>query len=262
MTDMGLYFRYAMIALRGQLRYRGSFFLTLLGQFMVPFIVFAGILSLFARFGNLRGWTLPEALLCFAVVQVSFALTEIFARGFDAFSSVLSNGEFDRILVRPRNPVLQVLGARFDFARVGKVFLAVAALVWSISALRLEWDVLKGITLVLMIASGISIFTGIFIAGASLCFWTTDGLEVVNIFTDGGREMAQYPLSIYPDWARKFFTFVIPFGCVNYLPLTYVLGRPGATPAFALLPLVGFLFVIPCALIWNRGMRRYRSVGS
>ena len=48
-------------------------------------------------------------------------------------------------------------------------------------------------------------FTGIFILAATLCFWTIQGLEVANIFTDGGREMAQYPLIIYQKWVTVFF---------------------------------------------------------
>ena len=81
------------------------------------------------------------------------------------------------------------------------------------------------ITMVFMVASGVMIFTGIFILAATLCFWTIQGLEIANIFTDGGREMAQYPLNIYQKWVTVFFTFVIPFGCVNYLPMLYILDR-------------------------------------
>ena len=58
-----------------------------------------------------------------------------------------------------------------------------------------------------------------------MSFWTIQGLEVANVFTDGGREMAQYPLNIYQKGVRIFFTFIIPFGCVNYLPLLFILDK-------------------------------------
>lgn len=98
---------------------------------------------------------------------------------------------------------------------------------------------------------------------ATLCFWTIQGLEVVNIFTDGGREMAQYPLNIYHKWVTKFFTFVIPFGCVNYLPLLYVLGRSdGESILYMLAPIAGIVFIFPCLLVWQFGVKHYRSTGS
>jgi ABC-2 type transport system permease protein len=38
--------------------------------------------------------------------------------------------------------------------------------------------------------------------------------------------MSQYPLEIYRPWFRRFFLFVIPLGCVSYLPGVAILGRP------------------------------------
>lgn len=114
-----------------------------------------------------------------------------------------------------------------------------------------------------MVISGVLIFTGIFILAAAMCFWTIQGLEVANIFTDGGREMAKYPLHIYQKWVTFFFTFIIPFGCVNYLPLLYLLDKAdGNEIVYMLTPLAGLLFLIPCLLVWRIGVRHYRSTGS
>jgi ABC-2 type transport system permease protein len=114
-----------------------------------------------------------------------------------------------------------------------------------------------------MIASGVLIFTGIYILAATLCFWTIEGLEVVNIFTDGGREMAQYPLNIYQKWVTRFFTYVIPFGTVNYLPLLYILGKSSGNDIYyMLIPIAGSLFILPCLLVWQFGVKHYRSTGS
>ncbi len=111
--------------------------------------------------------------------------------------------------------------------------------------------------------SGTFIFASIYMLGATLCFWTLEGLEVINILTDGGREMAQYPLNIYKEWVRKFFTFVIPFGTINYLPLMYILGKTeGNQIIYMLTPLLGLLFIIPCILVWNFGVKHYKSTGS
>jgi ABC-2 type transport system permease protein len=105
------------------------------------------------------------------------------------------------------------------------------------------------------------IFSGIFILGATVCFWTVEGLEFLNIFTDGGRELASYPMTIYTEWIRRFFTFIIPFGCMNYLPLMYLTDR-AANPLYALAPLFGIIFIAPCLLVWGIGVRHYRSTGS
>ena len=56
---------------------------------------------------------------------MEFGLAEAFARGFDSFASIIGNGVFDRIMVRPRSLILQVLGQRIEFTRIGRMLQAV-----------------------------------------------------------------------------------------------------------------------------------------
>lgn len=260
---MRLYLRYMSILFKSQMEYRTSFILLSIGQFFVPFLVFLGIFMFFQRFDSLAGWTLYEVALCYSIIHIAFSVSECFARGFDSFSSLVINGDFDRILVRPRNTVLQVLGSKFEFTRVGRFIQSIIVLAYCLINLQIYWNTYKVLTLAFMIASGVFIFVGIYILGASLCFWTTEGLEVINIFTDGGREMSQYPLSIYKDWVRKFFTFVIPFGTVNYLPLMFILGKvSGNKLIYMFTPTFGILFIVPCLLVWKIGVVHYKSTGS
>ena len=61
------------------------------------------------------------------------------------------NGEFDRILVRPRNIILQVLGANISFERVGRSTMAIILFVYLLVSKPelIRADIL--ITLILMI---------------------------------------------------------------------------------------------------------------
>lgn len=260
---MKLYLRYMSILFKSEMEYRTSFVLLSIGQFFVPFLAFISIFLFFQRFKNIGGWSLYEVALCYSIIHIAFSISECFARGFDSFSLLVTNGDFDRILVRPRSTILQVLGSRFEFTRVGRLTQSIIILIFSLNNLNIEWSSYKVITLILMIISGVFIFSGIYMLGATLCFWTIEGLEVINIFTDGGREMSQYPLSIYKDWVRKIFTFVIPFGTVNYLPLMYILNKTHENSIlYMLIPLYGIFFIIPCILLWNLGVRHYKSTGS
>jgi ABC-2 type transport system permease protein len=245
------------------MQYRTSFWLLSLGQFFIPFTVFAGLYFLFERFGQIKGWQFFEVALCFAVIHLAFSLSECFARGFDNFSTLVVKGEFDRILVRPRSTFVQVLGSKFEFTRFGRLVQSSLVLVWALANLTIDWSPIKVFTLLFMVISGVFIFTGIYMLAATMCFWTVQGLEIANIFTDGGREMAQYPLNIYEKWVTRFFTYIIPFGAVNYLPLMFLLGKTeGNELLYLLTPVAGSLFILPCFFIWQFGVRHYRSTGS
>ena len=125
-----LYFHYVSLNVRSMMQYKTSFFLTVLGQFLVSFQIFLGIFVMFQRFSNVEGFTYSQVLLCFSIMLLEFSLAEMFARGFDSFSSLVRSGEFDRILVRPQNEILQVLGSRFELTRAGRLLQAVVMFVY------------------------------------------------------------------------------------------------------------------------------------
>jgi ABC-2 type transport system permease protein len=244
-----------------QMSYRKSFILLTIGQFFVPFMTFISIVLLFQRFSNIQGWSLYEVALCYGIVNLAYSTSECFARGFDMFSNMIRTGSFDRIMLRPRGTILQVFGSKFEFTRLGRFIQSLAVLIFALVKLDLDYTPLKILTLILMVSCGVIIFTGIYIIGATLCFFTIDGVEIMNIFTDGGREMAKYPLGIYKKSVQKIFTFIIPFGVVNYYPLMFVLGKSNNL-IYAFMPLYGIIFFIPCIWLWSFGVKHYKSTGS
>lgn len=258
---MKLYVKYLSIHLRSHLQYRGSFIMTVFGQFIMSFSVFLSIYFMFNRFHSVQGFTYQEVLLCFAVVMIAFSISECFARGFDTFSTIIGNGEFDRIMVRPRNEIFQVLCAKIELSRIGRLIQAMIIFIWAISSSKITWTADKIITLILMILSGVVVFSCLFLVYASLCFFTTEGLEFMNVFTDGGREFGKYPFSIYGSDVLKFFTYVIPLALFQYYPFLYLTGKTD-NRFYMLLPCIAMLFVFPCLALWRFGVRHFKSTGS
>ncbi len=258
---MRLYIKYVKVHIMSQLSYRKSFILLTIGQFFVPFIMFISMSLLFQRFGSIKGWSLYEVALCYGVINVAYSTSECIFRGFDSFSSLIRNGDFDRILLRPRNTIIQVLGSKFELSRIGRLIQGIIVLCFSLTHLDIHFTPLKTFTFIMMLIGGFIIFSGIYVIGATLCFITIEGIEVVNIFTDGGREMAKYPLGIYKSFVKQFFTFIIPFAIINYYPLMYILDK-SENQFYAYTPLFSFLFILPCLTIWRLGVSKYTSTGS
>ncbi|HKM00324.1 MAG TPA: ABC-2 family transporter protein [Mobilitalea sp.] len=258
---MRLYYRFFLIHLKSIFQYKKSFLFLVIGQFLTSFNMFLGILFLFERFHTVKNYRFDEIMLCFSIVLMGYTLAEIFGRGFDLFSHTISNGEFDRILLRPRNEVFLVLAGKIELARAGRLLQAVVMLVYAITISRVEWDIDKIFTLILMILGGTVIFGGLFIIFASLCFFTLEGLEFMNIFTDGAREYGKYPIDIYGRGVLKFCTYVIPYTLFQYYPFQYLIGK-NDNKLFMLLPLIACIFALPCYLFWRFGVRHYKSTGS
>jgi ABC-2 type transport system permease protein len=258
---MKLYLKYFSIVLKSQMQYKVSFAMTALSQFLTSFSVFLGVYFLFSRFHSVGGFAYTEVLLCFSSVLASFSLAECFFRGFDTFSGIISNGEFDRIMVRPRNEILQVISSRIELTRIGRFLQALIMFIYAIPASGVVWTANKIFTLIFMILGGVVVFTGLFIVYAGICFFTLEGLEFMNIFTDGGREFGTYPYSIYGKGVLKFVTYVIPLALFQYYPFLYLTGRSDRL-LYMFLPLISMLFIIPCLIFWRFGVRHYKSTGS
>lgn len=255
------YFKYFKINLKSEMQYKSSFILSFISQFFVFFGYYFTILCLFDKFSNVKGFTLYEVLLTFSVIQFGFAFCETFFRGVDMFDRLIVDGDFDRILLRPQNILLQVFGTEISFIKLSRLLQAIIILFITIINIDIYWNIKKIITLIFMLLSSILIFLGIFILAASYCFVTVKGLEVRNVFTDGGKHMAQYPIGIFRKGFIFIFTYIIPFGCVNYYPLLYLTNRVN-NDLFIFIPLITIIYLIPCIFIFYLGVKRYSSVGS
>jgi len=243
--------------------YRASFAFVLVSAAALPFFDLLAIMMMFERFGSIQGWTLYEILIPYSVINFGAHAGELFFRGFDRFSFMVREAGFDRLLTRPKPLMLQVMGSDFEINRVGRISISVLLLVYAIYKLQLGMSAAKIFLLALMLASSLIIFGGVYIIRAAACFWTTEGLEIINIVSDGGRHSMQYPLSIYNRAFRFVFTFLIPFGAANFYPLLVLLGRAGENILlYSLAPLMNILFFAACVCFWKFGVSRYASAGS
>ena len=258
---MRLYIKFFIMHLKSQTQYRVSFFLTAFGQFLVSFTAFLGIYFMFTRFNTVEGFAFEQTLLCFSVVLTAFSAAEMFGRGFDLFPRMISNGEFDRALVRPRNIIFQVLASKMDFTRLGRFIQAVLVFCYAVPNSGVVWTWDKILTLCLMVICGSLVFFGLFVVYAAFSFFTIEGLEFMNVLTDGGREFGRYPFSVYGKNILMFLTFVIPLALFQYYPLLYLLNIEQSA-VFIFIPLAGLLFLLPSYGFFRIGLHRYKSTGS
>ena len=179
---------------------------------------------------------------------------------------MVKSGDFDRLLLRPRSTALQLAGQEMTLRRVGRLTLGIGILVWASIALDLDWSVPRALLGVGAIIGGASLFYGLFVLQATLAFWTTETLEIMNTVTYGGVETAQYPLSIYRSWFRRFFTYIVPLAGISYYPSLAIMDRTDSLGSTVLLqylsPLTGVVFLLVSLQIWKIGVRHYTSTGS
>lgn len=257
---MKLYIESLKMHLKSTLEYKVSFIVGFISQFLVVFTYYFIIIALFTKFNNIKGFTLYEVLLTFSIIQFGYSMNEFFARGIDTFETLIIDGSLDRLLLRPKNILLQVLCSKVDFVKISRIFQSLVILIISLLHLNINFTFLKVICLILMLISSIIVFFSIFLLMASYCFITVQSLEIKNLFTDGGKHIAQYPIGVFKKGVVMFFTFIIPYGYVNYYPLLYLLGKSDNI-LYCFSPIIVLLYVIPSLLSFKFGLKKYTSAG-
>jgi len=232
-----------------------------LAHFIGTFIDIGGIWLLFDRFKMVQGWTLHEVGLIYGIVQMGFALAEMFARGFDTFSVMIRKGDFDLILLRPLSSLFQIATREVNIMRLGRLFQGLTVLIWSLS--YFSFSPISALIILASILSAASLFYGLLVIQATISFWTVEALEIMNIAGYGGLQACQYPVSLYTKPFRLIFTFLIPLACATYYPIATLLQKEVVPFWLGMIaPLAGFVFLVLALQLWRLGVRHYRSTGS
>jgi ABC-2 type transport system permease protein len=265
---LGVYRRLISVQIRSQMQYRFPFLVELIVTGFVTISGFVTLAFVLQRFGSIAGWKLGEVALLYGLVETSFGIMDMIFSGFDPgnFGRQTRLGRFDQFLLRPVDITVQVLGSEFIIRRLGRIAQGFVILILALTMVQINWTFAKILFLPVVIASQIAFFGGLSIIGATISFWTLESIEIVNIFTYGGTEMMSYPMQIYPNWLRDFFSYILPAIFINYYPALYLLGKPDPLhfPTFApfLAPLAGFGILAIALAFWKYGIRHYQSTGT
>ncbi len=262
------YGRLIGVQIRSQLQYRAAFVLDVLATGMVVGVEFAALMLVFEKFQTIRGWTLGEVAFLYGLVEIAFGIMDMVFAGFDpqTFGQGVRRGTFDQLLLRPLPITLQVMGADFTLRRIGRISLGLLILLFALNRITIVWTIGKLLYLPLVVAGMVCFFGGLFIVGSTITFWTVEAIEVMNILTYGGSLLISYPMHIYHDLMRRFFTYIVPAIFLNYYPALYFLGKPdpfgfpAVTPFLS--PLVGAGVLWLALAFWRFGIQHYQSTGS
>ena len=251
--------------IRSQLQYRLSLALDFVGSGLIAFVDFLAVLVIFHNVPRLNSWDVHQVAFLYALTSISFSLTDMLIGHLDLFPQLVRTGNFDVLLVRPRSTLLQIFSSDFAVRRLAKAVQGAVVLVYALSGLHIDWTVARVLFTLLSIPAGMVIFGSIWVVGACIAFWTTDGGEFTNAFTYGGNFMAQYPIDIYSAWLRRFLAYIVPLAFVCYFPALFILDKedPLGLPRFLELasPLVALVAAAIAGGVWRFAVRHYRSAG-
>lgn len=257
-----IYFKYLRMNLLAGMQYKG-WWIMILQVLLVAITDPISLILMFSRFGSIGVWSVERIVLIYAIAVTSFGLAESFFRGFNYFpTQMIRSGSFDRVLLRPISLFTQIAGSYFHIHRLSRVFSGCVAIAWCLWKLKVKLSLIKVIILILALVGGFITYAGVFIFTSGLAFFTIQGLDWIYIFTNASYQVTRIPIDYMPRILKNIFTFFIPMLVISYYPASVICGWGEKTVTGLLALPSGILFFMLSTLIWNFGVKHYKSTGS
>lgn len=257
-----LYGKFLKQYIKTLMEYRTDFVLGLIGFIFVQFTGVIFVKLIFNNIPSLQGWSLYEILYIYGFAQIPRGIDHVFTDNLWLLSGrIIVQGQFDRYLLRPLNPLFQVIAERFQADGFGEIIIGSILVVMSSIKLNVNYSFIKILMFILAVVFSTIIYTAIKLAVASIAFWIKFAQSYLYM-TYQLSSFAKYPMGIYPKVIRGVLTFIVPFAFTGYYPGAYLLGKGSILTGVLLTGIVAAVFITIAYCIWLKGISLYESSGS
>jgi ABC-2 type transport system permease protein len=179
---------------------------------------------------------------------------------------MVRDGWFDRLLVRPASPLVQVIGTSFHVNGFGDLVVGLLALGAALPAVGIGDPILAAAQIVVVVIGSVLLEAGLHLALVSTAFWFVRTDSLIWWIDDWSNTFSNYPITVFPVVARFLLTWVMPLALLGFFPAAAIMGRSGDVPFTPLLawgaPLIGALAFLGARRIWRIGINHHRSTGT
>ena len=255
-----------LASLRSEFQYRANALSSVLGGILFQITGFVVVWIIVDRFNQIGGWTLSEMTFLYGMRLTSHGIFYLcFSQMFE-LDGVLISGEYDRFLVRPLSPLVQLFTRKLRVNCFGDLIGGIALLAVATPRVDIAWTPLAAAFLVLAVIGGALVEGAVQVTLGSLSFRFLNLIAVRAMVNEVFNQYGNYPQKIFPTGLQLVLTFALPVAFVAYFPASVLLERTNEIIVVpwlaAVAPLVGLALYLVALRIWQRASRGYQSAGT
>ena len=256
----------ARASIRSELQYRANAITSIIGGILFQITGFVVVWIIVARFSQIGGWGLAELTFLYGMRLTSHGIFYAFFSQMFELDNVIVRGEYDRYLVRPMPPLLQLFTRKLRINAFGDLLGGTALLVAASSIADVDWSPLALLFLLLAVIGGGLVEGAVQITLGSLSFRFLQTLALRTTVNEIFNVYGNYPQQIFPAALRTGLTFILPVAFVAFFPASVLLNRTGdlGVPVWlaASSPVVGVVLFVIAVRIWKIQSAYYQSAGN
>lgn len=256
-----IYFKIISQDIKSKMSYREDFWISMIGMIATNLAGAFSFWLIFQSFPNINGWSYYEMLFLYGFALLAATPAQcLFDNNWSLRQQVYS-GDFIKYCFRPINLFFYFMSEVFDVKGLGQLLVGVVAVVIAWNRLGIGISFAAVALFVLMVISASLFEIAVLNLGASACFWIENSFFVLSLSTQL-RDYAKYPITIFGNVMKAFFTFIVPIAFMAYYPSLIII-RPEEISILAwFTPVYGILFFYLSYKVWMKGAMSYSGTGN
>ncbi len=257
-----LYRSYLAMAFKSRLSYRVDAVVGIFAFFLNNAVSLLVLVMTIQNIDTLAGWTFMNMAFLYGCLLIPKGIDHVFT---DAIWQIGLNyvklGKLDRFLIRPVNPLFQLIAEMFQHEGLGEVILGVALIIISAPYQNITWTFGALMGLIVCEFFAIFLFTAIKLITATVAFWTKVSIQfMTNIYNLSSY--VRYPVEALGKVVKILLFYIVPFGLIIYWPVSCLYSGTSLLLPAIICPLVCISLLIISYLFWQYGLKHYESAGS
>lgn len=275
-----LYPHYLTLAFKSRMIYKLDWVLGMLALIVSNTASFFVLYLTLLPVNSVGGWDLKMIMFMYGFLLIPMGVDHTFTDLLWNYGgSLIKDGELDRILMKPVNPLFQMCAEGFQMGGVGEVILGIAFMCSFGPGLTIAWNASNVFGLILCGVFAIPIYFSIKLFFMTFAFYLGRSLPLMSGMYNL-KEYGKYPLTVYKkggvfgEIMANILLFILPFGLVGYVPISALIRPSEAFMIFGLslepniwyaalsIFILGSTQMIVSYLFFRHGLKKYGSSGS
>lgn len=232
----------------------------LVGKLARLFFFLAYLLAIFQHLPSLKGYTLAQVVLFFMTFNLVDVGSQFMFRGLYGVKYLIEEGDFDKIITQPANPLFRISVMGVDFLDLLTLIPVGAVTAWTLSRIPGGVTVLEAALYLAMLANAMAVAYAFHVCAGALSVRTHEFEGAIWVYRDV-MTLGRFPVNIYNEGLRTLLVTLVPVGVMITFPAQALLGLLSwKSVVYAVALAVGLN--VAARAFWRSSLREYTSISS
>ncbi len=248
--------------MKAQMQSKADFIIGFFSFFLNQILGIVFLFLIFEQIPDLNGWSFYQLVFIYGYAQIPRGIDHFFTNQLWIFTrKTVKEGLFDRYLLRPVNPLFQVLVEQCCPDGIGEFLVGVILVGYAAAKLNIAITAAGIFWFVVSVVFGAVIYLSVKLFLAANTFFFMDAYQLLFLGYNLS-DFVKYPLEIYNRPVRLVLSYVIPFGFTAFIPASYFLNVGTLQATIAVEVIVAVIAFMAAYGYFCFGCNKYESAGN